>query len=215
MRGGKAEIGLGSREGREVEGVGLAAHERPAAPDDPFDDLAGKRPAPAPRKTETADASPKASKRARDLPCNAARNERNDEQHRRQRRQHVGRPCRNRSGCGPATGSACRAAASGRSRAHRTSTSARRWPRRRSPSVSSAWRASLRAASARRECDGGRTSCARRATHQGEELREIIRGFADAGVSGHLTPCLRSGRSRSKSPCLAKCCSRRCGVATL
>ena len=64
MRRRKAGIGLGSGKGREVEGVGLAADERPAASDDPFDRLRRRAPAPAPRKTETADAVPKPSQRA-------------------------------------------------------------------------------------------------------------------------------------------------------
>ena len=39
MRRWEAEIGLASGEGLEVEGIGLAADERPAASDPPFENF--------------------------------------------------------------------------------------------------------------------------------------------------------------------------------
>ena len=176
MRRGKAGIGFGSGEVREVEGVGLAADKRPAAPDDPFDRLRRRGPAPARRKTETAGASPKPSSRARALPAQRGATSATTNSSRRQRPQHKGGLAEIGQDANRPKAGACRAAASDRSRAHRARyISATIDDRRRSRSSSSAWRASLRAASARRECDGGRTSCVAERRTSGEELREIVR----------------------------------------
>ena len=122
------------------------------------------------------------------------------------------RPCRSRSGCGSATGSAV---PRGGIRPISCASNAYISAMMAAPMTAvsnSPWRADRRAASARRECDGARTSCARREPRERrEDARNSSAGTPAAGL--HLTPSLRSGRSRSKSPCLARCCSRRCGSA--
>ena len=160
MRRRKAGIGLGSREMREVEGIGLAADKRPAAPDDPFDDLAGEHRHQHRQKQKLQTRPETRAAGIARLPRKRGDDDSDRKQHRRQEPQHISRLAEiGQDADRPQAGGAARRHQADLA-SHRTANISTMIDAAPMPISSNAWRANRRAASARRECDGGRTSCA-------------------------------------------------------